>query len=122
MLSDEIVPFKREKVIALKPQPSQNIIEQQTQNSWAITQRLTPENVIDQNLTSQLAQLFFPETERWTKANELDIRTADDQLIKTNATSPRKVEATISSGEALWIILIALTFITERIVAYKRMQ
>jgi hypothetical protein len=122
LFSDQTLKNENEKLIVLKPKPAENIIEQQTATSWIITKRLTPENVTNENLTSQLTQLFFPETESWNKAKELDVRASDDRLIKTNTTSSSKAEAKIFSGEALWIILIALTFIAERIVAYKRMQ
>jgi hypothetical protein len=120
-LTEEPAPSDERNLIALKPQPSQNIIEQVSQQSWILTQRLTPETVIDENLTSQLTQLIFPEKETWKKANDSDIRTSNAQIIEANTASSGK-EVAAHSGQALWIILIALTFITERIVAYKRMQ
>jgi hypothetical protein len=120
-LSDDPVPSHEQNLIVLKPQPSQNIIEQLSSQSWILTQRLTPERVIEKNFTSQLMQLIFPEKGTWKKANELDIRAGDEQLIDTNTSSSEKA-ATAYSGQTLWIVLIALTFITERIVAYKRMQ
>jgi hypothetical protein len=120
-LSDEPAPSGEQNLIALKLQPSQNIIEQLSRQSWMLTQRLTPERVIEKNLTSQLTQLIFPEEETWKKANESDIRASEEQIIEANTMSSEKQEA-VHSGQALWIVLIALTFITERIVAYKRMQ
>jgi hypothetical protein len=122
LLSDGNVTTTDEQIIRLEVHPSENIIEQQSQSTWIITKRLTPENVVDENLTAQLTRLLFPETKSWAEANELDIRASDDRLIKTNTTLSEKTEATIYSGEGLWVFFIALTFITERIVAYKRMQ
>jgi hypothetical protein len=120
-LTEEPAPSDERNLIALKPQHSQNIIEQVSQQSWILTQRLTPETVIDENLTSQLTQLIFPEKETWKKANDSDVRTSNAQIIEANTALSGK-EVAAHSGQALWIILIALTFITERIVAYKRMQ
>jgi hypothetical protein len=120
-LSDDAVPSHEQNLMALKPKPSQNIIEQLSSRSWILTQRLTPESVIEANLTSQLMQVILPESETWKKVNDLDIRAGDEKLIDANAASSEK-EGTVYSGQALWIVLIVLTFITERIVAYRRMQ
>jgi hypothetical protein len=120
-LSDDVVPSHEQNLMALKPQPSQNIIEQLSSKSWILTQRITPERIVEENLTSQLMQLMFPKKETWEKAHDSDIRASDEQLIEASTSSSEK-EATAYSGQALWVVLIALTFIIERIVAYKRMQ
>jgi hypothetical protein len=121
-LSSEQIPAHEKKLIAVSAQPSQNILERASQNTWFITRRLTPENIIEENLTTQLTELLFPATESWSKANELDVRANDDQLVGMHTGSSGHMQATSYSGQTLWIVLIALTFIGERIVSYQRMQ
>lgn len=121
-LAQEKIPAGMQNVVALTPRPSENLIEVIGATQWLITRRLTPENVVEQNLTLQLAQVLLPEKEIWSKANELDIRSGDSRFVETN-TSPLETEqATTYSGQTLWVVLIALTFLSERIVSYRRMQ
>lgn len=121
-LSDEAIPSHEKNLIAIKAKPSQTILERNSQHTWFITKRLTPENIIEENLTTQLTQLLFPETESWSKANELDVRANDEHLVGMQTGSSERIQATVYSGQTLWIVLIALTFIAERIVSYQRMQ
>lgn len=121
-LSDEAAPSTKGNTIVLSSKPSQHILEQQSPNDWILTKRLTPENVVEENLTVQLAQILFPEKEAWKKADALDVRSTEQKLLEQGPASLTKAGTSIYSGHALWIILLLLTFIAERIVAYKRNQ
>ena len=120
-MSDEKYPDIKTKLIALDKNAS-SFLEQQSSAVWSLTQRVTPESVVEENLTSKLARLLFPETKTWQLANDLDVRTNDEQFIETQSSPSASLETVAYSGEALWIFLIILTFLTERFVSYKRMQ
>lgn len=121
-LTDEDAPNSYKNLMTINVHPSDNIIENNTPHRWTLTQRLTPENIIEENLTTQLAQLLFPEVQSRNKADQLDVRASDERTVGINTTSTGRVLSTSYSGHTLWIILIVLTFMAERIVSYKRMQ
>jgi hypothetical protein len=121
-LSNDPLPASKGRNIIFKPMLSDDLLKQVTSDQWILTQRLNRDNAINLHLALDLAEILFPHKDVWTKANQYDIRMADDDLLTDDTDKSNPIVPNRTSIDSVWIILTALTLIAERWVAYKRNQ
>jgi hypothetical protein len=119
-LSDK--PFtSKDSSIVLRPKQAEHLLEQANPSTWLLTERLQPENVLEENLTVSLAKLFFPETKLQRAVNQHDIRVADEGRLSERAET-NTPGAPSSTTDSVLALLITITLITERFISFKRLQ
>jgi hypothetical protein len=121
--SESEMPETNSPRIILKPQQGQRFLDQTKNNTWMISQRLTPANVLRENFSLSITNILFPEKEAWNKADSLDVRTLDEHVLVSEKKSvTEKNTAALAQTDSIWILLIVLTLLAERFVAYRRNQ
>ncbi len=111
------------RLLRFQEYSSEELIIHQTRNDWILTQRLNEEIALEQHLSIQLMDMLFNKTVQ-QELIKLDKRTVSDDLVwssANNTIATEKVEAGHLIDKVL-ILLIAVTFITERILAFYRKQ
>jgi hypothetical protein len=110
-------------VIHFKKVNSDRLLVQEKSNQWILTKRLTPDNAIDGQLALQLASILFPQKEAWRKASANDIRMVDDRMVsEESGSSPDENKLAKADTAPLWAILLLLTLIAERSIAWRKQQ
>ena len=121
-MTNEPVPDVHNKRIVFSKTLSDQLFVQIKHDQWILTKRLNPDNAVEESLTMRLAEILFPEKESWRKAALNDLRTADEKIISTNShSSSANIHATVNT-DSIWIVLLLVTLLTERIIAFKRNQ
>jgi hypothetical protein len=111
------------KIIYAKPQATQDLLVQETATRWVITKRLNEEIALHENLTIQLASLLLPSEALWKKASQQDSRALSDEGVWGAASNEKNLASLpAQSAESYLIVLILVTLLIERILAYHRNQ
>lgn len=125
-LSDKSIPnVKADHRITYKNNTISPLLQHINSTDWMITKRLTEKNVLEDNLTLQLAQILFPNSKAVQVAEAKDQRTLPEQLT-WSSTAPA-LKAGINTGaysslDQYLLLLLAILLLTERWIAYKRNQ
>jgi hypothetical protein len=93
-------------------------------DTWTLTQRLTPDVALQQNLAIRLAALLMPEEKYAQRARQFDKRVLPDELLWDSKTlsvkSPQFDDVTANQKYLFGFFLFFL--LLERWVAFKRRQ
>jgi Aerotolerance regulator N-terminal len=103
------------------PEPFGNLIVQKDKNRWLLTARLDEENAVEYHLTIQMMQMLFNDE---PSLRNHEIVSLPDNLIWSKRNESKSA-AVIERGEPadkVLILIIALLFISERILAFYRKQ
>ncbi len=106
--------------------PSQELFAFETSNQWVLTKRLTERVALQKNLTNQVAQLLLPvDAYNQLLANH-DMRTLPEKTIWSVDTTQKKQLASLvkpnRETDIFWLILILLSVVAERLLAFKKNQ
>jgi hypothetical protein len=119
---DENVHGVRGQSIVFRQTISDKLLVREKIDRWILTKRLNTDNAIEGQLTLLLAEILFPRTEDWRKASVNDVRTADEQILSKGEDSPDGKALAKVNTESIWILLLLITLVAERLVAYNRNQ
>lgn len=111
------------KLLRFSEDAISDLIVQENNKQWILTKRLTEENAVEQHLTVQLMSMLFNEQIK-QKISKHDKRTLSDELAWSNNNKVQSTD-TLEAGQPadkILIVLIALVFIAERVLAYYRKQ
>jgi hypothetical protein len=121
ILMDEQIATSN-KTILFRETASNQLVLQEKSNQWIITKRLHSDNAIQGQLALRLAEILFPRKEAWKVAAANDIRTLDQELVLADSRSHIKDSKANVNTDPIWIVLLLITLITERVVAYRKNQ
>jgi hypothetical protein len=110
------------KTIQFRQTASSQLLVQEKSSQWIITKRLHSDNAVQGQLTLLLAEVLFPRKEAWKTASANDIRMIDEKLVSTDGQSPIKENMANVNTEPVWIVLLLITLVAERIIAYRKNQ
>ncbi|MCM5662980.1 BatA domain-containing protein [Galbibacter mesophilus] len=125
-LSEEIPPSLQARILVYKPNPFVNkLIEEDLDvNQSNLTKRLTPENIVSDNLSEALVNWLPLEKPSEDSIAKYDIRTVELAAIQPNlkeVSAKKSKNKHISLTKWIWLAFI-LTLILERIVSKLRKQ
>lgn len=112
------------RTIIIHPLASNDLIIQTGPKKWCITKRLKEGVALDNNLTLQLAYLFFADRTQDELISLPDQRMIADSLAWDHQAAAGKVKASMSGTHAdkiLFVLLLGLLLV-ERITSYKKNQ
>lgn len=111
------------KLLRFKGDLTSDLLVQENKNQWILTKRLDEENAIDQHLAVQLMNMLFHE-EFNQEIRKNDKRTLSNELawLKPNKSQSANIKEAGATADKILILIIALLFITERILAFYRKQ
>jgi hypothetical protein len=122
-LSDSTL--QHHQVINFKPGLSDKLIEKVGRSEWQLRKHLNRENILDHNFTAHLMEIILADPNLEAFVREKDVRTIDNQVVFSNAQSNDNhvvtKESTANTEETI-MILILITLLAERIVAFRRNQ
>lgn len=109
------------KSLQYHPNPLDNLIVQKDKNRWLLTARLNEENAVEQHLPIQIMQMLFNDE---PSLRNHKIGSLPDNLIWSKRDESKSAAA-IERGQPadrVLILIIALLFISERMLAFYRKQ
>lgn len=122
-ISHEKMPAVGVNILKWSPSISSNLIEQSKVNEWILTQPLTEENALAQNLTFTLASILTFDSALEKIAAVNDQRTLPESMAWASGEGGASPFSTASPRlPSLLIIFFALLFALERYVSYRKNQ
>ncbi len=116
-LSQQPIPSEVQRSIALRESAGESLLVPVSNHNWHLTKSLTSELAWKENLPVQLAAILLAKRENKLAADARDVRV----LPETMQWRTTPVAASVHSGASAhtWLaVLLALVFLTERILAY----
>lgn len=95
-----------------------SLIQQESKNTWILTKRLDAEIAVNEHLSIQLMNMLFE-----GKAQQINSLSIPNELAWSRSKEIQSASMPqSSSADKIIIVLLMLTFIAERILAYYRKQ
>ena len=125
-LSTKPAPVTARKTLVFKNDSIANslITNDENENTFYITERITTENALSGRLTENLLSILDVDEELRELQANTDIRSVTEADLETNfieSSTSKTHQASWNLNPYLWIVLLVL-LIVERFVAYKRKQ
>ncbi|WP_299800210.1 BatA domain-containing protein [uncultured Maribacter sp.] len=125
-LSTKPAPVSARKTLVFKNDSIANslITNDENENTFYITERITTENALSGRLTENLLSILDVDEELRELQANADIRSVTEADLETNfieSSTSKTHQARWNLNPYLWIVLLVL-LIVERFVAYKRKQ
>lgn len=125
-LSEEpLPPTKFKTLIYYNGNPLSAIFNQESYSTWQLTKRINEDVALNENFGLQLLKIILPNKTQWEIANEKDQRVFPEKMMWAKITGGN-TSGIQNAGFEPWdkylIILILITIIVERLIAYKRNQ
>ncbi|WP_299323616.1 BatA domain-containing protein [uncultured Maribacter sp.] len=125
-LSTKPAPVTARKTLVFKNDSIANslITNDENENTFYITERITTENALSGRLTENLLSILDVDEELRELQANADIRSVTEADLETNfieSSTSKTHQARWNLNPYLWIVLLVL-LIVERFVAYKRKQ
>ena len=125
-LSGEAIPASlKGNLIFSQHKASNHLLTPVKDKQWILTYPLNEESAVNENLTLELATMLFPDRPEWKVAVAHDRRVLPDEWLQFYAAATPETKPITGQNpvwEIIWLGLIFVTLLIERIVAYKRNQ
>jgi hypothetical protein len=110
--------------ISFQSNNSNQLLEKTGYSSWALTQRLNEQIVLDQNLTAQLGLILTSEKKYDEKIRQKDRRALPDKLAWTTTQEGPEFTETLdtTSSKKYLMTLFLFVLLFERWMAFKKNQ
>jgi hypothetical protein len=98
---------------------------QESNSKWQLTKRVNEDVALNENLGLQILKIILPNKVEWKIANEKDQRVFPEKMMwakVADGNTSGTQKAGFASLDKYLIILILITLIVERLIAYQRNQ